>query len=677
MQFQFPTYLWALLAIILPIIIHLFYFKRFKKVYFSSLWMLKEVKEETSMRNKLRDLLTLLMRILAIAMLVLAFVQPIWKNDGDKLDIGKKSISIYIDNSFSMQAKKDEVVLLDYAKQKAREIINAYSSVDEFNILSNELIPNELRFFNKDQALLALEQISISPSRRSLSIVKHKQDELLKSRTTSRRTYIISDFQKNITDLEENSDSTIQSFLIPVQSIKYDNVSIDSVWLIAPIPVVNESNNLLIRIVNNGNQEIQGLRLNMEHDGKNRPIATYDIEANASIVDTIKIVVNNPGWQELTFDISDYPVTFDDEYNVSFEVKNKVEVLNIYNTEPTEQLENVYAGATNVSYSSVSFRSIDYGLINENELIILNNLETISSGLLNVIVKYVEGGGNLFIAPASQINFDSYNKLMNALKIDRFSRLQKENKETQFVNTNEFIFNNVFLRKDKNIKMPTTSLSYEFVNSSVNSKESIIKYRNGSSFISKYKFGNGTIYLCASPLDETYNSLSQNAEIFVPLLYKMSISKVASDQLAFVIAEDEVLSAYGVHEDEHNILKIKRIGGDLEFIPGQQVVGSVMLLNMNEQIRNTGFYQLNRDKEILAQWAYNFGRLESELICLSYDELYNQYKDSYQFLSNKLEANLTNIIKEKNEGFALWKWALILSLIFLMFEIILLRTRRI
>ena len=76
MNFLYPQFLWALLAIAIPIIIHLFNFKKFKKVYFSDLRLLKEVEMETSKKSNLKHLLILLSRILAIAALVFAFAQP-------------------------------------------------------------------------------------------------------------------------------------------------------------------------------------------------------------------------------------------------------------------------------------------------------------------------------------------------------------------------------------------------------------------------------------------------------------------------------------------------------------------------------------------------------------------------------------------------------------------------
>jgi Na+/H+ antiporter NhaD/arsenite permease-like protein len=92
MGFLYPNFLWALFAILIPVIIHLFYFKRFKKVYFSNTKFLKEIKEETTNKNKIKNLLVLLSRILAIVFLVLAFAQPYFPI-GHKLKKGSKGVS--------------------------------------------------------------------------------------------------------------------------------------------------------------------------------------------------------------------------------------------------------------------------------------------------------------------------------------------------------------------------------------------------------------------------------------------------------------------------------------------------------------------------------------------------------------------------------------------------------
>src|SRR5687767_13764757 len=115
MRFLYPSFLFALLAIAIPIIIHLFNFRKFKKIYFPNVRFLKEVKLETQSKSRLKHLLVLASRILAITFLVLAFAQPYIPASEKEIIKGEQTISIYIDNSFSMAALGKNGTLLDEA----------------------------------------------------------------------------------------------------------------------------------------------------------------------------------------------------------------------------------------------------------------------------------------------------------------------------------------------------------------------------------------------------------------------------------------------------------------------------------------------------------------------------------------------------------------------------------
>src|SRR5436190_24196084 len=103
MSFLYPSFLFGLIAVSIPIIIHLFNFQRPKKVLFTNINFLKLVKENTSSKLKLKHILILVSRICFISFLVLAFAQPfIQSNKASDLK-GSRLVSIYTDNSFSME----------------------------------------------------------------------------------------------------------------------------------------------------------------------------------------------------------------------------------------------------------------------------------------------------------------------------------------------------------------------------------------------------------------------------------------------------------------------------------------------------------------------------------------------------------------------------------------------
>jgi hypothetical protein len=165
MSFIYPAFLWALTALSIPIIIHLFQFRRFKRVYFTNVRFLREVKEQTTARNRLKHLLVLLCRLLALAFLVFAFAQPFLPQTANTVAQGSRAVSVYIDNSFSMQARtQNDVQLLDKAKLKAREIANAYGPEDRFQLLTNDFEGKHQRLVGKDEFLANLDEVQLSPN---------------------------------------------------------------------------------------------------------------------------------------------------------------------------------------------------------------------------------------------------------------------------------------------------------------------------------------------------------------------------------------------------------------------------------------------------------------------------------------------------------------------------------
>ena len=153
MKFLFPEFLWAFAVLLIPIIIHLFNFKRYKTHYFSSLQFVKHVDQQTRSTQKLKHILVLISRVLAFSFLVLAFAQPYF-SDPDSNAVKKENIlAIYIDNSFSMQARGIEGELLSEARESAQEIIDEAPQGSQFIIGTNEMSGVEQRRISKIEAL--------------------------------------------------------------------------------------------------------------------------------------------------------------------------------------------------------------------------------------------------------------------------------------------------------------------------------------------------------------------------------------------------------------------------------------------------------------------------------------------------------------------------------------------
>jgi hypothetical protein len=670
MQFLYPTFLWALAAIAIPIIIHLFYFRRFKKVYFTNVKYLQEIKEETSSRNKIKNLLILLSRILAVAALVFAFAQP-FIPQGDSVKKGNNAVSVFVDNSFSMDATQENVPLINIAKEKARQIVNAYSEEDKFQVLTHAFEGRHQRLVSKEDALSLIDEINITPSVRPLSKVINRQKQAVNNQEENEILYLISDFQSSINDLASYVDTTAELNLLPLQAVQEKNVSLDSVWLESPVPMVNQNNKLLVRITNHSDEEAEGIRLSMLKDGQEKPEGIFNIPARTSITDTINMSLLKAGWHTAELKISDYPIQFDDKFFISVNVPEEINVLSINDGLQNRYLTALFKGLNSYNLTNQNQNQVDYAKIKDFDLVILNDIREISSGLAAELDNFIVNGGNVLVFPSANASQSSYNNFLNNLGANNLLGLDNEKKTVSSINKDEFIFKDVYEYVGRNITLPTTNRSWKLSNYQSRAQESLLLYRDGSNYLVKYIRGSGHLYLCTSPLNNDDNDLSQNAEIFVPMLYKMAIASTKTQKISYTIGQDEIIEAENKISSGDLVYKIK---GLEEFIPRQTNLGNKILLDVNDQVTKDGFYTLTLDKNKVSDLSFNYDRKESNMM-VSSTKMMNELAESstVNLLDGSLKADFSSYINEKDRGFVLWWWCLILALIFLAIETLLLR----
>jgi hypothetical protein len=667
MQFLYPSFLWALLALAIPIIVHLFYFRRFKKVYFTNVRFLKEIKEETSSRNKLKNLLVLLMRCLALAALVFAFAQPfIAKNN--TLRAGSKALSIFIDNSFSMNAEKENVPLIEIAKERARSIVEACSPDDKIQILTNDFEGRHQRMVSKENALTLINEVVISPAVQNMSNVINRQRQVLKEEVNI--SYLLSDFQKSISNLEHYKDTSMEINLLPIQASIDKNVSIDSVWFEGPVPVLNQNNKLLIRITNHSNQLAEEVKSSFFKDGQEKPIAIKNIGAHGSRIDTIAVSILKPGIHEAELRLVDYPVQFDDKYYISFYIPEKAKVLSINQGTSNKYLNALFDGIKYFQLDNQDIGQVQFQKFSEYNLILLNDLRSISSGLSNELNQYIKSGGNVLVFPAADLDKNAYNTFLTLCGALTLGDQEKKVKNVGNINTEEYVFSDVYEKNIQNLKLPSTKLSYAIGAVQKAGKESLLKYRDGTDYMSKYVNEEGHMYVCASPLNSDYSDLVTNAEVFVPMLYKMALSKVKREKLAYIIGRDNTIEVDRTVSAE----AVYKIKGNTEFIPGQNNVGKKIRLDVKGQIKEAGYYGLHLDNKELNRLAFNYNRQESNLDVSTISEIEAFTKNKkINIITEGEQKGLKQYVGERDKGIVLWKWFIVAALLFLLLEMVIIR----
>ena len=120
------------------------------------------------------------------------------------------------------------------------------------------------------------------------------------------------------------------------------------------------------------------------------------------------------------------------------------------------------------------------------------------------------------------------------------------------------------------------------------------------------------------------------------------------------------------------VYKLKN--GNEEIIPEQKTLLSSLIMRVNNLIKQAGFYTLiDEQKKNLQDFAFNFNRKESDLVCLTNDELKLKISPNIKLMDINSETNLTAMVGEKDQGIILWKWFVVFALIFLALESLIIR----
>ena len=209
MQFLNPYLLWGLLALAIPILIHLFHFRRYKKVYFSNTRFLKEVKEIKQSASKLKHLLVLLSRLLAVLFLVFAFAQPYWASEENKAKKKVELVNLFVDNSFSLEASGGGVQLFEDAKAMALKTIQSYPDYMKFRVMDQRLKGSDLKILDKETAITRVQELDLVGAVKDLGQVQRRFSSDYLDEGSS--TWVFSDGQKNFFENIEAADSNQQN----------------------------------------------------------------------------------------------------------------------------------------------------------------------------------------------------------------------------------------------------------------------------------------------------------------------------------------------------------------------------------------------------------------------------------------------------------------------------------
>ena len=688
MSFLYPSFLWALLALSIPIAIHLFNFRRTKRVYFTNVAFLRTVETQTSSFRKLKQWLVLAARLLALTALILAFAQPFLPSKNADGLAPKGITSFYVDNSYSMQNELDNKRYLDLATGRLSDLLTVFKNIGTLQLLSNDFSAAEQSLNTSEKLRDRLTTLSLSHTPRSLQDVYNRQKNLASKQQGAgdNQFFWFSDFQKSTVGAisELKVDSTDRLFLIPIQHTAEKNLYVDSVWLNTPFIRELQNNILYVKVSNAGSQESRNSVVKLYLDDAQVSTASVTVPASGSATASFNFSLKGKGYKKGRITFDDFPVTFDNDYYFVLNASPLIRIFHIYGQKnPANYIENVYANDSLFAFQSYSVQNVDVGLLKAADLVVLEGVERPIGTLRTELENFVRQGGSLAVIPPAAPDVAQYSSFMGSLGLGGLTvgssagapqlvPLEAPSRQVPF-------FKDIFeesVRDETNLSLPSVASIWQWSGGG----NALLRQRSGQVYLSQGSSGKGQVYLWGSPLATAYGTMGQHA-LFVPVMYKIAALSARAERTAYTFDEGVLSIQVPEGTATNTIFTLQK--DDVKVIPTQRLVGGRLILELPgsdqlsaDQSVEAGYYTLTHDNgNAIALLALNHPSTESKLDSYSPDQLRELLagRPNVKIFDTLNDGDFVREFEQQYVGSTLWKSFLYAALFFLLIEILLIR----
>jgi hypothetical protein len=673
MQLVYPGFLWGLVAVGIPIAIHLLQLRRPQRVLFTNTGFIREVELTTLRRRRVQELLVLLARVLAIVALVTLFCQPFIPANKQVVSGNEGQVTVLVDNSGSMQAAGvGQPHLVQEAAAGAITLGKSYGSGTHFRLLGQ-------RGGSLNEAAYRMAVASQTSAVRAMSwgnsVVRDAwQDE------RQGPLYLFSDFQENevAAQFAQQIRRGREVVLVPQVARPMGNVYVDSVWLNDAFVRARASAGLHIRLRNGGSEMVANCPVKVLLGAQQ--VATFQVTVGAgqTTETTTQVQVPDASLAQGRVVTGDSPVVFDNTYYFTLQPATGIRVLEI-GVEPAAKA--AYAAEPLFSYAFTRFQSVNYGELRQANLVLLNEVPQIDAGLREALAAVRRRGGSVVVVPtASPAARASYHELFRALGVggeewEAASTGGLVRQEVAVPTANNPFFKDVLGVQPRQVAMPSVAPVLRLGRGG----SDVLRLRDGDGYLTEFRSGAGRAYVFAAPFGKGYTDFTAHA-LFVPVLYRLAMLSYHSDQpLAYRLTVPALTLAVapqtGRAADEASY---RLVHDSLTYIPAQRLLGGQLHLDVPAGLAAPGFYQVTRQGKVLTTLAFNLDKRESELAAYSAAELRQLLADhpNVRVLEGGAQPETLARDHAAQTGQPLWRYCLLLVLACLLAEALLLRFGR-
>jgi len=697
MNFLNPFFLLGLLAVAIPVIIHLINLRRPQKVQFSTLSFLNELKKSTIRRIRIKQYLLMTLRALAVLFLALALARPFLPPTltGTSGSESPKTIGILVDNSPSMNRIGTRGPLIEQARDIATTIIEGARSEDRFIMGTTNGEQPTINIQGSSGALERLSGIEVSNTGNFLSeAFQLLYERLQQSPAEQAVIYLISDGQQSqLEDLEQLSTpngttaaKNISFQLVELGDVGQQNLAVSGLSLQGQMLSSGSPAVLQVEVTNVG--EVAAVNQFVSLELEDRMVGQYqvDLEPGSSQEFLFEIVPDKVGDIPGEILLDGDEVTYDNSRYFVLRIPRSRSVLLLTEEETSGSdfqsylkpaLEAARQTNTQIVFEEQGTEDADQSNLNTYDVVVLDGLDQIPEYWFDDLQRFVQNGKGILFFPSEQGDVNNYNSFFRLFNAGTFRNVTGE--YASFREVDEFdelveghpILDQLFEKEEGeeiSLDLPELFFYFNYELPENTGSFTVLRSQNDAPLLTEQRFGEGRLLVFAYGTDPGWTNFPVNP-LFAPLYYRTVLYASSSEQGGF---EQHTLGRPFEWQGELQ-------AGAVEINYGEQVVRPEVQ-GMPEGVRisypgrewTPGIYTISdgADKRLVAVNQYI---MESYFDTLPEQEL-EKMLSNHVNVNNRIAAgeisrqNLEEELNAASFGKEIWSWFVWLALLLLIAE---------
>jgi len=711
MTFLNIALLGGVLALAIPIIIHLFHKSRFKQIKWGAMHLLEAVIRQNQRRIQMEQWILLAIRCAIPLLLALLMARPLWKGAAKLLGDTKTSTIILLDNSYSMEGARAGTSNWSLARDEAIRIVSELKQGSEVAIglmgeggtgLLDTPTYDTGRVLKGLQKLEASSGVANVPA--SLDFAANTFDQMHES---VRQLVVITDFQR--VSFSPQEDSLIAQMLERLKKGKTppsvtffdigpevrENVAVESLDFSRLMVGVGQKVQIRANLRNFGDQRWPDLRVNFRVDGKDKSAAQIKLGPREKGQVLFTHVFDTAGSHVVEVSAEADPLKADNSFLASMQVRDRVPVLLVDGDQSKEPLKSETAFAEIALQPFAAGRveladlinprvvvpdAITPQMLNESAVVVLANVRKLNDNQLRALEEFVRNGGGLLVFPGSKIDTGWYQSALHrdgqGLLPLAYAQLADHSKpgatpasvvSQRFENPALELFNDP---RNGSMAEAAVKMWFKTKDAPAGAGEPpvvLARLDTGDPFLVEKHFGPGRVIACNTALDADWSNIPMRP-FYLPLLQRLTVYLASTIYPPRNLDTGKPIAAFLPAADVDKNTTLLKPDGDVAEV---KVVrkGSLGVAEFTRTQR-PGLYTLTPPSGSAIHYVVNANRAESDPGKLSEQEITDLAK-SHQVLLVRSSAEYKQHEQKRRFGTELWKPLLWALLIFFIAEMVL------